>query len=156
MKPSRADSDPIGPGDRRRIIDHEFINSPELPEAIGFSHAAVTQPGRTVYLAGQAGHHTDGSIEPGLKEQFAQACINVAIALESTGARRQDLATLQIFVTDVASYRSLRRELGEAYRAVFGRHYPPMALLGVNELFDPAARVELVGTAVISRDADTV
>jgi enamine deaminase RidA (YjgF/YER057c/UK114 family) len=92
----------------------------------------------------------------GLKEQFAQACLNVAIALESTGARRQDLATLQIFVTDVASYRSLRRELGEAYRAVFGRHYPPMALLGVNELYDPAARVELVGTAVIPGDSQAV
>ena len=156
MKPSRADSGLIGPGDRRRIIDHVFINPPELPEAIGFSHAAVTQPGRTVYLAGQAGHHPDGSIAAGLTEQFAQACLNVAIALESTGARRQDLASLEIFVTDVAAYRSLRRELGEAYRSVFGRNYPPMALLGVKELYDPAARVELVGTAVIPSDSGTV
>ena len=130
-------------------MSHLFVNPPELPEAIGFSHAAVVEPGRTVFLAGQAGHRADGSIAEDLLDQFAQACRNVAAALESSGAARVDLVNLQIFVTDVAAYRNLRRELGEAYRAVFGRHYPPMALLGVGELFDPAAHVELVGTAVI-------
>ncbi len=39
--------------------------------------------------------------------------------------------------------------IGEAYRAVFGRHYPAMALFGVTELFDPEARVELVAVAEI-------
>lgn len=130
-------------------MSHHFVNPPELPEAVGFSHAAVTEPGRTVFLAGQAGHRADGSIGEDLLEQFAQACRNVAMALEGTGALRTDLVNLHIFVTDVASYRSQRRELGGAYREVFGRHYPAMALFGVGELFDPAAHVELVGTAVI-------
>lgn len=130
-------------------MSHIFINPPELPEAIGFSHAAVAQPGQTVFLAGQAGHRQDGTIAEDLLDQFAQACRNVALALESTGATREDLINLHIFVTDVAAYRGLRRELGEAYREVFGRHYPPMALFGVQELFDPTAQVELVGTAVI-------
>ena len=132
--------------------DHLFISPPELPEAVGFSHAAVAMPGRTVYLAGQPGQRSDGTLAEGLLEQFAQACRNVATALESAGASRQDLVNLQIFVTDVASYRSLRREMGHAYREVFGRHYPPMALLGVNELFDAGALIELVGTAVIPLD----
>jgi enamine deaminase RidA (YjgF/YER057c/UK114 family) len=130
-------------------MSHLFVNPPELPEAIGFSHAAVAEPGRTIFLAGQAGHRPDGTISGDLLDQFAQACRNVAVALESTGASRSDLINLHIFVTDVAAYRSLRRELGEAYREVFGRHYPPMALFGVGELFDPVAQVELVGTAVI-------
>jgi enamine deaminase RidA (YjgF/YER057c/UK114 family) len=39
--------------------------------------------------------------------------------------------------------------IGEAYRNVFGKHYPPMALIGVAELFDPKAKVELVGVAVV-------
>ena len=132
--------------------DHRFINPPELPEAIGFSHAAVALPGRTVYLAGQPGQRPDGTLSEGLLEQFAQACRNVATALASAGALRKDLVTLQIFVTDVASYRGLRREMGHAYREVFGRHYPPMSLLGVNELFDSGALIELVGIAVIPLD----
>ena len=130
-------------------MSHRFVDPPGLPKAIGFSHAAVAQSGATVYLAGQAGHRPDGTISADLLGQFAQACQNVAVALEGTGALREDLVFLQIFVTDVGAYGRRRRELGEAYRAVFGHHYPPMALLGVNELFDPAAQVELVGTAVI-------
>ena len=133
-------------------MSHRFVDPPGLPKAIGFSHAAVAQSGKTVYLAGQAGHRPDGTIGPDLLGQFAQACKNVAVALEATGASRGDLVSLQIFVIDVGAYRRSRRELGEAYREVFGRHYPPMALLGVNELYDPAALVELVGTAVIPGD----
>ncbi len=130
-------------------MSHVFVNPAELPEAIGFSHAAVVEPGRIVFLAGQAGHRADGTIPEGLLDQFAQSCRNVASALEGAGAARTDLVNLHIFVTDVDAYRSLRRELGGAYREVFGRHYPPMALFGIRELFDPAARVELVGIAVI-------
>jgi enamine deaminase RidA (YjgF/YER057c/UK114 family) len=149
MRPSRAGSGPNGPGVSGRAVSHLFINPPELPNAIGFSHVAIAHPGQTVFLAGQAGHRPDGTISTELLDQFGQACRNVALALESTGASRDDLVNLHIFVTDVAAYRRLRRELGEAYREVFGRHYPPMALFGVGELFDPAAWVELVGTAVI-------
>ena len=130
-------------------MSHRFVNPPELPEAIGFSHAAVAEPGRTVFLAGQAGHRVDGTISEDLLDQFAQACRNVALALEGAGASRTDLVNLHIFVTDVAAYRVLRRELGKAYREVFGHYYPPMALFGVGALFDPVAKVELVGTAVI-------
>jgi enamine deaminase RidA (YjgF/YER057c/UK114 family) len=41
--------------------------------------------------------------------------------------------------------------LGEAYRKVFGSHYPAMALIGVDALFEPAAVVELVAIAVVPR-----
>ena len=131
-------------------MSHVFVNPAELPQAVGFSHAAVVEPGRIVFLAGQAGHTAEGTIDEGLLDQFAQSCRNVALALEGAGASKTDLVNLHIFVTDVTAYRGLRRELGEAYREVFGRHYPPMALFGVRELFDPAAQVELVGIAVIS------
>ena len=130
-------------------MSHRFVNPPELPEAIGFSHAAVAEPGRIVFLAGQAGHSVDGTISEDLLDQFAQACRNVALALKGAGASTTDLVNLHIFVTDVTAYRSLRPQLGEAYREVFGHHYPPMALFGVGALFDPIAKVELVGTAVI-------
>ena len=57
---------------------------------------------------------------------------------------------LQIFVTDVAEYKASRRELGEVWKRRFGRRYPAIALFGVSALFDDAARIELVATAVIA------
>ena len=54
-----------------------------------------------------------------------------------------------IYTSQIAEYRDSLSELGEAYRDVFGRHYPPMALIGISELFDPAALVELLCVAVL-------
>ncbi len=78
-------------------MSHLFVDPPGLPKAVGFSHAAVAHEGKTVYLAGQAGHRPDGTIGPDLLDQFSQACQNVAVALEGTGASRDDLVSLYIF-----------------------------------------------------------
>ena len=52
-------------------------------------------------------------------------------------------------MTDAADYRERLRALGDVWRRHLGRHYPAVALFEVAGLFDPAARVELVGTAVV-------
>lgn len=130
---------------------HAIHNPDTLPPPLGFAHALVPAEGRTVYLGGQAGHRADGTlVEGGLAAQFDQACVNVVAALEAAGARPEHLVSLLIFVTDVAAYRDGLREVGEAYRRHFGKHYPAMALVGTTELFDPHAVVELVGVAVIA------
>ena len=128
---------------------HELRNPETLPRPSGFSHAVLAQAGRTVYLAGQTAQRPDGSIAAGgMAEQFDVAAGNVVMALQAAGAQPQDLVSMQIFVTDVAEYQRLSKQIGEAYRRHFGRHYPAMALLGVSGLFDPKAKVELMAIAV--------
>ena len=83
-----------------------------------------------------------------MAEQFDAAAGNVVGALEAAGARPQDLVSMQIFVTDIAKYQRLSKEIGAAYRRHFGRHYPAMALVEVSRLYDPAATVELMCIAV--------
>lgn len=119
-----------------------------LPPAVGFSHAVEAAGERILYVAGQTGHRQDGTIDAGLVDQFRQAARNVAICLEAAGFPTDSVARMVIYTTDVAEYRSALEPIGEAYREVFGRHYPAIALLGIAELFDPAARVELMCTAV--------
>jgi enamine deaminase RidA (YjgF/YER057c/UK114 family) len=46
-------------------------------------------------------------------------------------------------------YMTCRRELGAAYRAVLGDHFPAMALVQVGRLFEPEARLEIEATAVV-------
>jgi enamine deaminase RidA (YjgF/YER057c/UK114 family) len=128
---------------------HEIRNPETLPRPSGFSHAVIAQAGRTVYLAGQAAQQVDGTVVTAtMAEQFSVAAGNVVKALEAAGAHPQDLVSIQIFVTDIAEYQRESKQIGEAYRRHFGRHYPAMALLEVSRLFDPAARVELVCIAV--------
>jgi enamine deaminase RidA (YjgF/YER057c/UK114 family) len=128
---------------------HGLINPGTLAPPRGYSHAVVASAGTAVYVAGQTGHGADGSIPEDFVEQFERACANVVEALREAGGRPEHLVQLLIFVTDLGEYRSRRSEIGEAYRSHFGTHYPAMALLGTTELVDPAAHVELVGTAVV-------
>lgn len=124
--------------------EHRIVTPPELPEPVGYAHAVVAAPGRTVYLGGQVG--AGGSVV----EQFDTAAANLLTALRAAGGEPADLVSLVVYVTDVGEYQASLRELGEVWRRHFGRRYPAMALVGVSALFDPEARVELMGVAVVS------
>jgi enamine deaminase RidA (YjgF/YER057c/UK114 family) len=129
---------------------HLVLNPADLAPARGFAHAVVAAGGTTVHLGGQAGHDSDGAIvSDDLVDQFDRAAANVVTALDAAGGRPEDLVSIQIFTTDIDAYRSALRDLSRIYRRHFGRHYPAIALMGVTGLFDPAAKVELVCTALI-------
>jgi enamine deaminase RidA (YjgF/YER057c/UK114 family) len=129
---------------------HLVLNPDALAPPRGFAHAVVAATGKTVHLGGQAGHDSAGTIvSDDLVAQFDQAAGNVVTALGAAGGRAEHLVSMQIFTTDIDAYRSALGALAEAYRRHFGRHYPAIALMGVSGLFDPAAKVELVCTAVI-------
>ena len=126
---------------------HTIVNPDALAKPTGFSHAVVA--GRTIYLAGQTAQRSDGTIAgETMAQQYDQAAANVVTALRAAGGEPSQLVSMQIFVTDVTEYRRLSKEVGEAYRRHFGRHYPAMALLEVRRLFEPAAEVELMCVAV--------
>lgn len=129
---------------------HLTVNPETLPPPAGFSHVVVPADGTTVYLGGQTAHDPLGSIVgTTVVEQFDRAAANVVAALAAAGGGPQHLVSLHIYVTDVAAYRASLPELGVAYRNHFGKHYPAIALFGVQGLFDPEALVELVGVAVV-------
>jgi enamine deaminase RidA (YjgF/YER057c/UK114 family) len=129
---------------------HRIVTVPELAEPTGYAHAVVAAPGTLVFLGGQTAQGPDGAVRGDtMVEQLDVAAGNLAIALAAAGGKPEDLVSLTIYVTDVAEYRASLGDLGVVYRRHFGRHYPAMALLGVNALFDAAAKIELVGTAVL-------
>ncbi len=128
----------------------ELVNAPELAAPVGFSHAVVAEG--TVYLGGQIPATPDGAVVgETLAEQFDRAAANLMTALRAAGGKPDDLVSLQVFVTSVAEYKDALSELGEVWRRHFGRRYPAMGLFGVTELFEPAAKVELMGVAVLPR-----
>lgn len=129
---------------------HRIVNPETLEPPIGYSHAVVAAPGRTIYLAGQSGTRADGTlVGESLLDQVDQASANVVEALVAAGGRPEHLVSMMIFVTDVEEYRGARQEFGLIYRKHFGSHYPAAALLEVKGLFDRGAKVELVCIAVV-------
>ena len=101
--------------------------------------------GRVLFVAGQIGVGAGTA----LAAQLRAALANVAAVLDAAGGRIADVGRLTIYVTDMEAYRGSPAEVGAAYRAVFGKHFPAMALVAVTELVDPRAVVEVEATAVI-------
>jgi enamine deaminase RidA (YjgF/YER057c/UK114 family) len=125
---------------------HRIVDVPGLPEPVGYAHAVVAAPGRTVYLGGQVGAGET------IVEQFDAAAANLVAALRAAGGEPGDLVSLVVYATKLDEYRASLSDLGEVWRHHFGRRYPAMALVGVSALLDPLARVELMGVAVVPDD----
>jgi enamine deaminase RidA (YjgF/YER057c/UK114 family) len=127
-----------------------LVNPDELAPAIGYSHAVVAAPGRTIYLAGQIAFDVEARVVGETwVEQFDLALSNLVTALTSAGGEPEHLVWMQIFTSDVGAYRDSRSELGPIYRRHLGRHYPAMGLYGVTELADEGALVEITAIAVV-------
>jgi enamine deaminase RidA (YjgF/YER057c/UK114 family) len=140
----------VGGGEGRQPSPHRVVNPAGLAPPVGFAHAVVAAPGRTVYLAGQAAQGPDGRIRGAtLAEQFDVAAGNLVAALAAAGGSPGHLVSLHVYTTEADAYRAALAELGAVYRRHLGRHYVATALFEVAGLFDPAAKVELVGVAVV-------
>jgi len=120
------------------------------PRASGYAHAVAAR-GKSIAVSGQVGWDPvrEAFSSDDLAAQARQALENVVAVLRSGGAEPHHLVRLTWYVTDKAAYLAARREIGEAYRQVVGRHYPAMTLVVVSELLEDRARVEIEATAVV-------
>jgi enamine deaminase RidA (YjgF/YER057c/UK114 family) len=129
-----------------------LINPPSLARPIGYSHGALGR-GRPLALAGQIGWDAEGRlVSSEFAAQFRQALANLTTVLRAAGGRPEELISLRIYITDKQRYLASLKEVGEAYRAELGRHYPAMALVQVADLLEPGALVEIEGLAVLPED----
>lgn len=119
---------------------------PGGPPPKGFANGRLGV-GATLHVAGQIGMAGGAIVDGGLVPQFAQALDNVLAVVHAAGGRGEDIASMTVYVTDIAAYRAAQRELGPAWRARLGRHYPAMALVAVSALVEPAAVVEIQAIA---------
>jgi len=120
------------------------------PPAKGFAHAVAAE-GRVVYVAGQWGSAPGGNFPEGLPAQVKQALQNIADVLTAAGAKPEHVVRMTWYMTDLADYNAKLRQVGEAYRAVMGKHFPAMTAVEVKRLVDPRALVEIEATAVVPR-----
>lgn len=117
----------------------------------GFTHAFATEGENLVYFSGVIGSDpATGQIAVGgMVEQFAQAARNVAEVVTTAGASADQVMFLRIYVTDREAYMGNLKPIGEAFRHVFGDHYPAMTFLVVSGLFDPRSVVEIDGVVAL-------
>jgi enamine deaminase RidA (YjgF/YER057c/UK114 family) len=127
----------------------ELLHPKDWAPTRGFSNG-VAAVGRQVFVAGQIGWNAQQEIvSDDFVEQVNQALRNIVDILAEAGARPEHLVRLTWYVTDKRLYLARTKQVGEAYQAVIGRHYPAMTLVQVAALLEDRARVEIEATAVV-------
>jgi enamine deaminase RidA (YjgF/YER057c/UK114 family) len=129
----------------------ELLNPVGLEKPVGYSHVARIGAGKLVYVAGQAPFDESGGVvgKGDFVAQWRQVMRNLKRAVEAAGGAPERFAVLTIYVTDVSAYHANKKPIGEAYREVFGRHFPAITLVEVKGLYHPDCMVEISGVAVL-------
>jgi len=128
------------------------LNPPDMYDSLqyGFSHAAISPPGRLIHCAGQVAWNARGEIVgPGdLALQAQQALRNLGRVLAAAGAGPADVVRLRTLV--VAHTPDKLEPITRALTAFFGDVPPaPNTLIGVQALALPDFLIEIEATAAL-------
>ena len=122
---------------------------PGWPRPKGYSNGMCAS-GRLIVTAGVVGwDERERFVSATLAGQFAQVLRNILAIIGEGGAGPEHLVRLTCYVTSIEQYLASLNEIGAAWKAIIGPHYPAMALVEVKGLVEKAALVEIEATAVV-------
>jgi enamine deaminase RidA (YjgF/YER057c/UK114 family) len=124
-----------------------IVQPPTLPDpstSRAYSHGV--RAGNLFFLAGQTGH--DVQAQPGLgrfEAQTRRAFERMRLILEAAGGSLDDLVTMTVFVTDIRYGDEFVRLRAD----ILKRDFPASALIGISQLANPDALIEIQAVAVL-------
>jgi enamine deaminase RidA (YjgF/YER057c/UK114 family) len=131
------------------IATHEILHPANWKKAKGFANGIAAE-GRTVFLAGQIGWNAEQHFDStDFVAQVRQALENIVALVAEAGGKPEHITRLTWYVTSKQEYLARLSDLGTAYRAVMGKHFPTMTLVQVVALVEDSAKVEIEATAVV-------
>lgn len=124
----------------------ERINPPGLGKPTTYSH--IVKAGKTLYIAGQVGAKEDGTVAgETMVAQLDQVLANLQTALKSQGADFSHVAKITIYVTSITEFRA--PEAMKVRSKYFGATHPASTLVQIQQLANPAYKVEIEAVAVL-------
>ncbi|GHB34324.1 enamine deaminase RidA [Pseudovibrio japonicus] len=127
----------------------KFLQPEGWKPASGYANAIMAE-GTPIFLGGQIGWNGQQVFESDdLVDQIKQTLENIREILATANAKPEHVVRLTWYVLDKKDYTARLREVGEAYRSVFGRHFPSMTMIQVAGLVEDQAKVEIEATAVL-------
>jgi enamine deaminase RidA (YjgF/YER057c/UK114 family) len=122
---------------------------PGWPRPKGYSNG-IAASGRFVFTGGVVGWDQQERFPlDTLVGQFEQTLRNIVAILAEGGAAPEHIVRMTCYVTSIDDYLASLKDIGAAWKAVIGAHYPTMALVEVVRLVEREAKVEIEATAVV-------
>ncbi|MCW8877295.1 MAG: RidA family protein [Kangiellaceae bacterium] len=122
-------------------MPREIISTDKAPAAIG-TYSQAVKTGKTVYLSGQIPlvPETMEFVSEEVEQQIHQVFKNLTAVAEAAGGSLNDIAKLNIFLTDLSCFPIVNEVMAQYFEAP----YPARAAIGVKEL-PKGAQVEMDG-----------
>ncbi len=126
-------------------MSREIISTENAPQAIG-TYSQAVKAGNTVYLSGQIPLDpvTMEMVDSDISAEIHQVFKNLTAVCEAAGGSLQDIAKLNIFLTDLGNFATVNAIMAE----YFQQPYPARAAIGVAAL-PKGAGVEMDGILVL-------
>jgi len=130
-----------------KLINPESLGAPQ-----GYSNGVLAEAGgRLLFVAGQVGWDEKQQIvSDDFVAQFDLALANVVTVVREAGGSSEQIVRLVIYVSNKQEYIARRQQVGQAYRAHLGKHFPAMVLVEVKSLLEDKAKVEIEAIAVLN------
>jgi 2-iminobutanoate/2-iminopropanoate deaminase len=123
----------------------QIVPVPSLPDpgpTRAYSHAV--RAGNLLFLAGQTGTDVEAGAEAArFEHQTRRAFARMQTILEGAGGSLANLVTMTVFITDIRYGDEFVRLRGE----ILQRDFPASALIGVSQLANPEALIEIQAVA---------
>ncbi|HCF06171.1 MAG TPA: reactive intermediate/imine deaminase [Desulfomicrobiaceae bacterium] len=120
------------------------MSTDAAPAAVG-PYSQAIRAGALLFLSGQLGiDPASGRLAEGFAAQARQALANMAAVLSAAGANLEQVASVDVFVTNLEWFA----EFNTVYAQFFGAHRPARAVIGVAAL-PLGALVEIRAVAVM-------
>jgi len=124
----------------------QTIHTDQAPAAIG-TYSQAIRVADTVYLSGQIGLIPDTMVlaEGDISQRIHQVFKNLSAVCEAAGGSLQDIAKLNIFLTDMSHFATVNEIMAQ----YFSQPYPARAAVAVKQL-PKDTDVEMDGIMVLS------
>lgn len=130
-------------------MSRQTLQPPGWPRPKGYANG-IAATGRMVFTAGVIGWNAREEFEAeDFAGQFRQALINTKTILAESDATPADIVRMTCYVTDKREYLASLAGIGAAWREIFGKVFPCMAVIEVSALVEDKAKIEIETTAVI-------
>lgn len=128
---------------------HRSLLPPGWPRPRGYANGILAR-GTMVFTGGIVGWDAEERfVSPDLAGQFRQVLLNTLAVLNEAGAGPEHVVRMTWYILDREEYLRDLPAIGAAWKELFGRNFPAMAVVQVAGLVEPAARVEIETTAVL-------
>lgn len=126
-------------------MSKSVINTDKAPQAIG-TYSQAIKCGTTVYLSGQIPlvPETMEIVSEDFEQQAKQVFSNIQAVCEAAGGSTNDLAKINIFLTDLANFA----KVNEIMSQYFSQPYPARAAVQVSAL-PKGVQIEIDGVMAL-------